>query len=104
MSPKLTAELVQKYPRLFAEVGSTPQESCMAFGIECGDGWFQILESLCETLSGGYSGSRRTEADGVDGVMEYEFPYVIFTQIKEKFGTLRVYHTYEVNEIGRAHV
>lgn len=64
-------ELVKKYPKLFEYYGVSPQESCMAFGCECGEGWYNILDELFEKLS---------EYDGI-----------ILAQVKEKFGGLRVY-------------
>ena len=63
--------LLNKYPKLFGE---------MAFGIECGDGWFDLIDKLCEDI---------TKAD----------PEVIALQVKEKFGTLRFYIT-AYSEIG----
>lgn len=61
-------EIVAKYPELFANIGV--QGSCMNFGIECGDGWLSIIEALCDSIAD--RGLR-------------------FSQIKEKYGALRVY-------------
>ena len=71
MNKDLQQKLYDKYPKLFAGVHKSIQESCMPFGCECGDGWYNILEELCESIKG-YEG-------------------VEFEQIKEKFATLRVY-------------
>lgn len=70
MNEELEIKLVKKYPKLFSQVGMSEQESCMAWGCSCGDGWYTILEELCEKLK--------------------DMP-ISFAQIKEKFGTLRVY-------------
>lgn len=70
MDIKLEKILVDKYPKLFEEYGKSPKESCMAFGCDCGDGWFGLLDELCLKLS------------------KYN---VILVQVKEKWGGLRVY-------------
>lgn len=65
--------LCAKYPEFF-NVGANGQ-----FGFECGAGWLGILETLCERLS---------EARTQDNIERFRI-----LQIKEKFGTLRVYHS-----------
>lgn len=70
MSPEKTKELSEKYPKLFSHLGGDPRETCMAWGICTGDGWYNILDELCAKLE----------------------PYgVVAAQVKEKFGTLRFY-------------
>lgn len=46
----------------------------MAFGIECGDGWFDLLHKMC------------LDIQALNPHDDFKF-----LQIKEKFGTLRVY-------------
>lgn len=70
MTPEIEQELYEKYPDLFAF--RTEPYSPMAFGIECGSGWAGIIRGLCRILDGRESNVR-------------------FTQIKEKWGTLRIY-------------
>ena len=71
MKKELELELVKKYPKLFQEYNKPPQQSCMAFGCECGNGWYNILNELFEALS--------------------KYDDIILAQVKEKFGGLRVY-------------
>lgn len=71
MKKILTLQLVEKYPKLFIDYGKSPRESCMAFGCDCGDGWYNLIDDLCASLSI-YEG-------------------VSLAQVKEKFGGLRVY-------------
>lgn len=73
MNAELTRRLAEGFPAYFRDLGGDPRKTCMAFGIECGDGWFGILWDLCESL-------RR------QGVQDFKF-----LQVKEKFGTLRAY-------------
>ena len=69
MTPALEAKLVADFPGLFRDYGKPAAVSCMAFGCECGDGWEPLLRSLFKSLS----------AD------------CVLSQVKEKFGGLRVY-------------
>ena len=70
MIKKHTEWLVSHYPRLYSNYNEPPHKSCMAFGFECGDGWFDIIWDL----------SAKLEPLGV-----------IASQVKEKYGTLRFY-------------
>jgi len=76
MDTELERALVESYPSLFAYYdadfdGPAPQISL--FGFECGDGWYGVIESLCETI------------DSYDGELRV-------VQVKEKFGGLRFYY------------
>lgn len=80
MSPEREHELVVKFPALFAGRTYPATESLMCFGCECDDGWFHILFSMCCSI----------DQHIRNGGWKYDDPYR-FLQIKEKFGTLRVY-------------
>jgi hypothetical protein len=47
MNPILDKQLCEKYPKIFVERNMSPQESCMHWGLACGDGWFSIIDTLC---------------------------------------------------------
>ena len=81
MKPQLEKELLIKYPKLFRQHGLSPQETCMCWGVECGDGWFTLLNTLCHLIRHHVDWKQKKDP---------EFN-VEFSQIKEKFGTLRVY-------------
>jgi hypothetical protein len=74
-------ELINKYPKLFRQVGLPASESCMAWGIECGNGWYQIIDMLSEALINKYG-------EGIE-----------YAQIKEKWGVLCVYVDFLDNSI-----
>lgn len=110
MTDELERKLIEKYPKIFADCGKSPSVSCMAFGIECGDGWYYLLDTLCEALTYTYSTSAEineedARACGIEGYtykdgetryfFKVEAPQVVAEQIKEKFGTLRFYHRLE---------
>ena len=47
MNDELQNKLYEKYPQLFVNKDKTPMQSPMCFGIETGEGWYEILSSLC---------------------------------------------------------
>lgn len=79
-------KLINKYPKIFKNVQLSPQESPMAFGIECGDGWLKLIDDLCKTLQ------FMTDKNS--------YPQVVADQVKEKFGGLRFYYHTENSESG----
>ena len=54
----------------------------MCWGFECGDGWFDLIDTLCATIQG-----------YIDNNPSKNIPQVTVDQVKEKFGTLRFYTT-----------
>ena len=109
MTPHLQAELIRQYPKFFRSpvkrlVDPEPEnQSCAEshleddtgpydeWGIECGDGWFGLVDRLCQACE--------AEIDGLIalGVAKERWPRV--GQIKEKTGTLRFYVTGRVSEV-----
>jgi hypothetical protein len=91
MSPELEHKLIKKYPKLFRDVTKSPKETLMCFGCEHGDGWFDILDNLCGFIEN-LQKTRSYFLTTKDGkYINFHCPDVVFTQIKEKYGTLRVY-------------
>lgn len=62
----------KRYPHLFKDMDGDPYRTCMGRGIECGDGWFDILDKLCAAIT------------SID-------KKAYFSQIKEKYGILTIY-------------
>ena len=104
MNSELQNKLYEKYPQLFVNKDKTPMQSPMCFGIECGEGWYDILSSLCWMIKQHEDNKRWKQEwrdkknNGLDkdfGVAllgeETEYFPVKFDQIKEKYGGLRVY-------------
>lgn len=87
MQEELQQKLFEKYPNLFENRHKSIQESCMAWGIECDDGWYDILNNLCHEIT-----QNEINATNEKG-FRYNKDYVPvkFDQIKEKFGGLRIY-------------
>jgi len=46
MKRELDEYLCKVYPKMMVNRNKSMQETCMCWGFECGDGWFQILNQL----------------------------------------------------------
>ena len=46
MKRELDEYLCKVYPKMMVNRDKSMQETCMCWGFECGDGWFQILNQL----------------------------------------------------------
>jgi hypothetical protein len=46
MRQELDKLLCEKYPKMMVNRNKPMQETCMCWGFECGDGWFNILNQL----------------------------------------------------------
>lgn len=78
MNSELDKKLVEKYPDIFRDRRSDPRETLMCWGFECGDGWYNLIDTLCNNIQ--------------MHVKIKQCPPVVATQVKEKFGTLRFYY------------
>jgi hypothetical protein len=47
MNQELQNTIFEKYPQLFSNRSKSRMESCMSFGIECNNGWYELLSSVC---------------------------------------------------------
>jgi hypothetical protein len=50
MKKELDVKLVKDFPNLYADRNASIMNSCMGFGFECDDGWYQIIYDLSEKL------------------------------------------------------
>lgn len=74
MKKELEVLLCERYPLIFADRNKTIQQSCMGWGFLCGDGWFDLIDTLCERLQ------FWTDRNGA--------PQIVAVQVKEKWGEL----------------
>lgn len=84
MKQEFDEMLCARYPKLMANRHKTMQETCMYWGFECGDGWFNILNQLMGNIQHHIDWKNKKEE---------VVPQVVLDQVKEKFGTLRFYYT-----------
>ena len=83
MNRDLERELQARFPRFFRDLYGDPRETGMSRGCEFADGWYRLLERLCEEL---------------EPVAPPEFR---FDQVKEKFGKMRIYASHSTEETAR---
>jgi len=90
MKEELQLKLVEKYPKILKDFRGDPMSTCMAWGFECDDGWYDLLDKCMDKMQYFcdlcfYKGGQTQ---------------VVANQIKEKYGTLRFYvSVYGANEI-----
>lgn len=82
MSPENTQKLLAAAPQLYRGRTLPVTQNLMAFGFECGDGWFGLLLEASEAIE-----EHITLKYG--HLPPEERP--LATQVKEKYGTLRFY-------------
>ena len=88
MSPEKEKILCKKYPKIF----KTPTDfkgSLELWGLECDDGWFELIDTLCNKIQSHID----WRSKNIQDAEELENLQVIAQQIKEKFGGLRFYVT-----------
>lgn len=79
MKKELDNKLIQKFPKIFADRYKSAQETCMCWGFETNDGWFDLIYSLCKCVQHYLDQKPKIEQ-------------VVAAQVKEKFGTLCFYY------------
>ena len=77
MRQELDVLLCERYPHIFANRHQSLRVSDMTFGFSCQDGWFALIDALCERLQFWTNYNHA--------------PQVVAAQVKEKFGKLCFY-------------
>ena len=110
MNKELDNKLCEKYPKIFVNRNKPMNETCMCWGFDHGDGWYDIIDSMCSAMTYTFRTSVEVDAERAiawnlepakwnDGEVKYyldvEGPQVVADQVKEKFGTLRFYYHLE---------
>jgi hypothetical protein len=89
MKEELDKALCEKYPKIFADRYKPMTETCMSWGFDIGDGWYQIIDILCRQIQHhvDWKQAQKDKYKRGDGC-----PQVVAVQVKEKFGGLRFYY------------
>lgn len=93
MNSELQTQLKEKYPLVFAKMFVMPEKGipfhCIqAFGIECGPGWYDIIDECASKIE-----------PLIAALPEDQRIHYAANQIKEKFGGLRFYLGAETDEM-----
>jgi hypothetical protein len=96
MSPELETKLVEAYPDFFRGRNEPLTQNLMAFGCECGDGWYDLIATFCRLVKSKLNKPRyiRLKPEFKTEDTEYEkyiSPDFKFIQVKEKYATIRLY-------------
>jgi hypothetical protein len=117
MREELDKQLVEKYPLLYRNRYAPMTETAMCWGFCCGEGWYNIIDTLSHLLCSEYeqkkeryesikgyfedggrwpwTGGKEITAEEVEQkrleMVEAEKTVPVVSQVKEKFGTLRFY-------------
>lgn len=86
MKKELQDKLFEKYPKIFGNKDLSPKQTCMCWGLECGDGWYMLIDELCNKLQWDTDHNNRKESGN-----EGRNPQVVAAQVKEKYAGLRFY-------------
>ena len=77
MKEELQDSLYKKYPKLFRQKDMSMQVTCMCWGVCCQDGWYWLIDMLCGCIQSYVDNNKKTQPE--------------FGQVKQKYGSLRVY-------------
>jgi len=77
MDLELEKKLFEKYPKIFAQKDESMQRTAMCWGIECGNGWYWLIDNLCDSIQFHIDHNKALQLEA--------------TQVKEKFGSLSFY-------------
>ena len=96
MDDELQQKLYDKYPQLFSNKDMGIKSSCMSWGCEVGNGWYEIISNVCWMIAQHERNKEdnkkyleKNDPEKLSTLPEY-FP-VKFDQVKEKYGGLRLY-------------
>ena len=102
MKQELDQLLCERYPKMMVNRNKPMQETCMCWGFDCGDGWFNILNQLMGNIQHHIDWKEKQHNWAIEWNKEHPtelreipelVPQVTLDQVKEKFGTLRFYYT-----------
>lgn len=65
MREELDTELCRKHPKIFRDRHAPMTDTCMCWGFEHGDGWYNIIDQLCHNMQRHIDWTRRERADAL---------------------------------------
>lgn len=76
--------LSNKYEILYRDRHASMQQTCMCWGFDCGDGWFDLINALSFQL------------EMLNHVLNIT---ITASQVKQKYGTLRFYYSVDFSTL-----
>jgi hypothetical protein len=74
MNRKLQNYFFKKYEPLYVQHGLTMQETCMCWGMDCGDGWARLIDVLSWQLCGDWVRAKQRHENLKGKVGQLKFP------------------------------
>ena len=84
MKAELQEKLYADYPEIFKQKDLDMMQTAMCWGIQCGDGWYTLIDELCANIKNHVENFNRNKPEEDHMVCQA-------TQVKEKFGGLCFY-------------
>lgn len=85
MKEELEQQLEHDFPFMQKSRVKEERNTYKIFGCECGDGWYGLIHELCQSITDRYV-KEEILPENID---------LLPIQIKEKFGILRYYYSFE---------
>lgn len=83
MREELDKKLCEKFPLIFKNRHEPMTKTAMCWGLECGDGWYDLIDVLCSNIQHHIDWHNRYQEEKIEQPVAF--------QVKEKFGGLRFY-------------
>lgn len=93
MTKKHKQNLVKKHPILFKNIEN--HNSPMSYGCNIGDGWLDIFSNLCDFLDSLMDNKEYIRGKSSRDIKTVDRPNIVFDQVKEKFGLMRIYWSFD---------
>jgi len=65
MREELDKQLVEKYPKIFRDRYAPMNRTAMCWGFECGDGWYNIIDRMCDNIQHHINHTRKQRAEAL---------------------------------------
>ena len=93
MHKLLDTYLCKKYPKIFADRNKSPMESCMYWGLDVSNGWFYLIDTLCNRVQHHIDSTNESIEKGYTTFTKEKISQMVALQVKEKFSGLRFYYS-----------
>jgi hypothetical protein len=65
MKKELDGHLCKKYPKIFRDRHASMQTTCMCWGFDVDDGWYNIINMLCANIQGHIDQTRKSRVSSL---------------------------------------
>jgi hypothetical protein len=87
VKPELQKKLFDKYPKIFRQKDLPMTQTCMCWGVDCGNGWYNLIDTLCACI--------QNHVDSTISDIQHRKEYLtIWICISDLFRRIRSYFLY----------